>query len=122
MAQEPGFLAAAGSRLIQTVSLAAVCVVLVFSRQVPWLPFFAPLAFFMLILSVAMDTGWVARLFGHRLPAHLGKISYSVYLMHAPMLLIFGFVIRAAKAPGQVFLATSAFVATVIIVSHLTFF
>lgn len=120
-AQEPGFLAAAGSRFIQTASLAAVCVILVFSRQVPWLAFFAPLAFFILILSVALDSGWVARLFGHRLPAYLGKISYSVYLMHAPMLLIFGFVIRAAKGPGQVFLATSAFVVTVIVVSHLTF-
>jgi peptidoglycan/LPS O-acetylase OafA/YrhL len=119
--QRQEILASVSSNPVQILSLIFVGVILVYSRHEPWLAFLAPLAFFMLILSVSADTGWVAKFFGHRLPAYLGRISYSIYLMHAPTLLAFGFVIRAARGPAQFFLAAGTFVAAVILVSHLTF-
>ena len=120
-AQRPEILASISTTPVQVVSVIFAGVILVYSRHEPWLAFLAPLAFFMLILSVSADTGWVAKFFGHRVPAYLGRISYSIYLMHAPVLLGFGFVIRAARGPEQFLLAAGVFVATVILVSHLTF-
>lgn len=119
--RKPGILAYVTSGPVQTLSLISAGAILVYSRHDPWLAFLAPLAFFLLVLSVSSDTGWVARFFGHRVPAYLGRISYSIYLMHAPILLGYGVVIRAARGPTQVFLATGVFVVVVILVSHLTF-
>lgn len=119
--RKPEISAVASSVAVQTAALIGFVAILVFSRKVPWLAFLTPLILFALILSVASDTGWVARLFGHRLPAYLGKISYSIYLMHAPTLIIFGYLMRAARGPVQIALVACAFVATVILVSHLTF-
>jgi peptidoglycan/LPS O-acetylase OafA/YrhL len=120
-ARNARFLAAAASLPVQTAALLAAAVVLVGSRQAGWLAFFAPLTFLLLIVSVAADAGWVARLFGHRLPVYLGRISYSIYLMHAPLLLIFAYLMRAARGLLQVSMVAAGFYATLILVSHLTF-
>jgi peptidoglycan/LPS O-acetylase OafA/YrhL len=119
--QNARMFAIASARPVQILSLIAFAAILVFSRQLPWIAFFTPAVLFALILSVSSDTGWVASLFAHRLPAYLGKISYSIYLMHAPTLIIFGYLIRAAHGPGQVILVVCVFVATIIAVSHLTY-
>ncbi|HYA30720.1 MAG TPA: acyltransferase [Acidobacteriota bacterium] len=119
--QKPEISTIARSSVVQTTGLMGFIAILVLSRQLPWLAFLTPLVLFMLILSVSADTGWVARLFALRLPTYLGKISYSIYLMHAPTMIVFSYLIRAVHGRAQMLIVAGAFVATVIAVSHLTF-
>ncbi len=46
----------------------------------------ACLAFAVLILVMAQERGWLSRLLGHKLPVLFGEISYSIYLLHMPLL------------------------------------
>ena len=48
-----------------------------------------PVASGVLIVALAADVGPVARLLRHGAAFHLGRISYSVYLLHVPLLIAF---------------------------------
>ena len=64
-----------------------------------WLPPVADtllgLSFSLLLLLACVRGSWTGRLFAHRLPVWLGTISYSLYLIHLPILLSLGPTIRA---------------------------
>lgn len=114
-------LARLNSTSVQMLALLAVVLILIYSRKAPVLAFFTPFAFFLLIVSVASDRGAICAFLGNPFYAYLGRISYSIYLMHAPLLVIFAFLFRAAHDRFQVAVVSSLYVATILFVSTLTF-
>ena len=74
----------------------------------------------MLLFGLAIGGGWLARILSHPAADYLGKISYSTYILHVPVLWWFG---NAAQVryglPAPV--AALAYLGVVLIVSALTF-
>lgn len=50
---------------------------------------FVPLALAAALLALAWDKGWIARMLGARVPHWLGEVSYSTYLGHYFLLVLF---------------------------------
>jgi peptidoglycan/LPS O-acetylase OafA/YrhL len=71
----------------------------------------------LLIFCLASDTGVGARMLGKGWCVHLGAISYSIYLLHAPLLAAFGKL--SAGWNGGV--RTVLFLALLLAASELTF-
>lgn len=92
--------------------------------------FIAPVAF-IFVLGFAFDMGGVSRFMGRPILRYLGKISYSIYMVHilislcfliaAEMVLprLFGPLWNATQMPGDLILIP--YLALVIITSHFTF-
>lgn len=59
------------------------------STQYGVLAFVAPLAFAMLIGLLSGDKGIISNLLNSPIPQMLGRLSYSMYLLHMPLLLVF---------------------------------
>src|SRR5713226_4628312 len=62
-------------------------------------------AFFLLVCLVLASSNWVSRLFSWRPLVALGLMSYSLYLVHHPILKVLTYVIRTRlhAAPNEVF-------------------
>ena len=69
----------------QLSALAELAVAIVLCRSAPIGPLFG-----LLIFSLAFETGLISRALGGRWCVRLGTISYSIYLLHAPLLFAFG--------------------------------
>ncbi len=92
--------------------------------------FIAPIAF-IFVLGFSFDMGGVSRFMGTRVLRYLGKISYSIYMVHilislcfsiaAEMVLprLFGPLWNATQIPGSLLLIP--YLALVIFTSHFTF-
>ncbi|MCF6275786.1 MAG: acyltransferase [Robiginitomaculum sp.] len=92
--------------------------------------FIAPIAF-IFVLGFAFDMGAISRFMGTRILRYLGKISYSIYMVHilislcfsigAEMVLprLFGPLWNATQFPGDLMLIP--YLALVIFTSHFTF-
>lgn len=97
--------------------LSVVFIILARGKPVSDIDMFAPPVFMMLILVFGFDRGWVSRALGKTI--YLGKISYSIYLNHVPVIYLVFFLVKPEKY-GFVFCFTSAYVVT-LIVSHFTY-
>lgn len=71
------------------VAMLAVLAVLHLAGHVPPLTYAFPVLAGWLVSSVWTDTSRLARAFGAPMLVRLGALSYSVYMLHAPMLLFF---------------------------------
>jgi peptidoglycan/LPS O-acetylase OafA/YrhL len=84
------------ARRVSAAGIVGLLVMLLFASGLldvgaTWRGFVATAAGVMLLLGLmSNDTGPVARLFAHPLPAYLGRISYGTYLWHWPVLLVIG--------------------------------
>lgn len=82
--------------------------------------FLSPVIFALLVISLSSDTGPVASALRTAIPQRLGRLSYSVYLMHMPLLLIFEPRLNAAS--GGVFTVwLLAFLAALMLCAELTY-
>lgn len=71
--------------------LGLICLVFICSTSLfPTLTFVAPLIFALLVWSVSSDEGMLAGLCKLDMVQRLGTLSYSVYMNHATLLLLFG--------------------------------
>jgi peptidoglycan/LPS O-acetylase OafA/YrhL len=70
-----------------------------------------------LLFGLAIGGGWLARMLSHPAADYLGKISYSTYILHVPVLWWFGNVTHLLPAP----IAALAYLGVVLLVSALTF-
>ncbi len=79
---------------------------------------FVPAAFFTGLLGLTLSRGLMVRLLGAKLPHHLGEISYSTYMAHALLFILFkaAFVPKTGPQPG--WLALFGFLAVVLVVSE----
>ena len=71
--------------VLEPLSILAVAfIILVRHKPVSDMDMFAPPIFMLLILVFAFDKGWISRLLRRTL--YLGKLSYSIYLNHVPVI------------------------------------
>jgi peptidoglycan/LPS O-acetylase OafA/YrhL len=106
---------------LQVAGASMLALLFMFVDAYPALAFAFPAAFALLILSLSKDDGWLAGILMRRPFAVLGERSYSIYLMHMPLILIFE---NLAKRANGVFFSTLvlvAFAAVLIIVSGWTY-
>lgn len=66
--------------------LALAIIAAIFIQLSPHQYLLAPLGFSVAILIFAFERGLVSRILTTRIPLHLGLVSYSIYLMHMPVL------------------------------------
>jgi peptidoglycan/LPS O-acetylase OafA/YrhL len=106
---------------LQILGVAALILLFSFADAVPVIAFGFPFAFALLILSTCQDRGPLAEALKARPFQVLGTRSYSIYLLHMPLVLIFGnFARRATSIPASLLVVT-AFVATLVILSGWTY-
>lgn len=74
--------------IIQILASGAAIFVMSRSVTMPAYAFLAVFAFFVVVLTLAHDRGPLAVLLKARICQFLGKISYSIYLIHAPLVFI----------------------------------
>ncbi len=87
----------------------------------PALAFGFPFVFAILILSCCQDQGWLAALLKARPLQVLGERSYSIYLMHMPLLLFFENLVRRTDSSIARLAILAAFVAVLVLVSGWTY-
>lgn len=92
--------------------------------------FVAPLAF-LVVTTFALDRGAISDMLSHKIPAYLGKISYSIYMIHFPIAL--GFAVLTQQILPRVIgpdwntglvignILMIAYLAIVISISHVTY-
>ncbi len=81
---------------VDWAALAIVAIVFL-APESPVSPVLTPMAFVAVIMIFAGDHGPVSRLMQRPIPQHLGRISYSMYLVHFPLLAAMNGVLRAVE-------------------------
>lgn len=85
---------------------------------------FIPGCFAALILALALDGGWPARLLGSRVLHYLGEISYSTYLVHFLLFVVFKLAFVSASVSGtpQIGLAQLAAYLALVLAASVTLY
>jgi peptidoglycan/LPS O-acetylase OafA/YrhL len=82
-------LLAINATAMQVTALFALSALFMLVDHVPVAAFAFPVAFALLVIGLRDDTGLVAEALKPKLLQILGQRSYSIYLMHMPLLLVF---------------------------------
>lgn len=106
---------------LQFVSAAALALVFAVVDALPFASFFLPPIFALLILSICSDNGPLARMLAPRPLQVLGQRSYSIYLMHMPLVLLFENFARRIEGNAASIALLVAYVVTLVIVSGWTY-
>jgi peptidoglycan/LPS O-acetylase OafA/YrhL len=107
--------------LLQALGCLVLALLLLVVDALPAAAFFFPFVFASLVIAVSLDTGWLARLLNHPACQLLGQRSYSIYLMHVPLLLLFD---PFAKRSTGLFASTAVltvYLVTLLLVSGWTY-
>jgi peptidoglycan/LPS O-acetylase OafA/YrhL len=110
-----------GSTALQVAGLAALAALLSLNDTMPAVAFAFPFVFALLILSVCTDRGALAELLKLRPFQMLGRRSYSIYLMHMPLMLVFENIARRVNGPLSGAAVLLAYVAVLLILSGWTY-
>lgn len=105
----------------QAGAFLAMLLLFAFVDAVPALGFAFPLTFAALILSVHADRGWLARILQWRPFQILGERSYSVYLLHMPLVLFFENLAKRVDGPLAAGLVLVVYLGAVITLSGWTY-
>ncbi|MDO8300791.1 acyltransferase, partial [Lacisediminimonas sp.] len=89
-------------------------------RQPAW-AFAFPFAFALLVSGVSTDQGWLADALKTRPLQILGERSYSIYLLHMPLVMIFGNIAHRVESPSLRLAVLLSYVATLLILSGWTY-
>jgi peptidoglycan/LPS O-acetylase OafA/YrhL len=106
---------------LQSIGVLALILLFHFTDAVPLIAFGFPFAFALLILSTCQDRGPLAAMLKAKPFQVLGTRSYSIYLMHMPLVMVFGNLARRATSIPGGLLIMGAFVATLVIMSGWTY-
>ncbi|WP_019140841.1 acyltransferase family protein [Noviherbaspirillum massiliense] len=109
------------SSMLQIAGCLALFALLSLVDPFPWLAFVFPLCFALLILSVCTDQGWLAAILKRKPFQILGERSYSIYLLHMPLVLFFENIAKRVHdfLPSAAVLV--AYVAVLVVISGWTF-
>jgi peptidoglycan/LPS O-acetylase OafA/YrhL len=99
----------------------ALCILFAFADTLPEIAFAFPIAFAFLVLAISADTGPLPRALKLKLFQTLGQRSYSIYLMHMPLLLIFENLSKRAHGVMPLTAALLAYVVVLYVVSGWTY-
>jgi peptidoglycan/LPS O-acetylase OafA/YrhL len=108
-------------RMLQVPGLLALAILFSLQDAFPAVAFAFPLVFTVLILSVRSDQGFLARLFNLKPFQVLGQRSYSIYLMHMPLLLFFENIARRVDGIMLGIAVLVVFVIVLVVVSGWTY-
>jgi peptidoglycan/LPS O-acetylase OafA/YrhL len=106
---------------LQLGSLAAMLVLFSLVDTYPVVGFAFPLLFALLILSVCSDTGWLAGILKTGPFQLLGQRSYSIYLMHMPLILFFENIAKRVSGMIPSAIVLLLYVAVLIVISGWTY-
>jgi len=108
---------------IQAFALGGIGILLGFIERIPALAFLFPVLFTLLVFAISTDQGPVARFCRTRWMQVLGQRSYSIYLMHVPLNLLFIPVTNRleGRGPGFALAEDAAFAVILVLISGLTF-
>lgn len=109
------------SALLPLAALIALSLLLSIADAHPAAAFGIPFVFVALILSVCQDCGWLAVILKTHPLQMLGQRSYSIYLMHMPLLLIFENIAKRVNGVMASTLVVLAFVAVLLVISGWTY-
>jgi peptidoglycan/LPS O-acetylase OafA/YrhL len=101
---------------LQQPGLLVLAILFSFADTVPAIAFALPSVFAILILSMRSDQGILVDIFKSKPMQILGERSYSIYLMHMPLLLIFENMARRVDGAVGSILLVLVFVATLVVV------
>jgi peptidoglycan/LPS O-acetylase OafA/YrhL len=101
----------------------AIALVLVFSLvdTYPAVSFAFPFVFAILILSLRADNGWLAGVFASKPFQVLGERSYSIYLLHMPLVLFFENIAKRADGVFAGTIVTLTYAAVLVVISGWTY-
>lgn len=104
--------------LVGTVLL--IVLLALVDRQPAW-AFAFPFVFALLISGVCTDRGWLATALKTRPLQILGERSYSIYLLHMPLVMVFENFARRVESPALRLVVLLGFVATLLVLSGWTY-
>jgi peptidoglycan/LPS O-acetylase OafA/YrhL len=106
---------------LQLPALAVLTFLLLVVDAHPVVSFFFPLVFAVLILSIGHDGGFISYFLKPRMLQILGQRSYSVYLMHMPLLLLFENLVKRVDGIALSIAVLLLYVAVLVVVSGWTY-
>ncbi|MEN3294171.1 MAG: hypothetical protein V7642_3424 [Burkholderiales bacterium] len=106
---------------LQVAGAIALVAVLSLVDAHPAVSFLFPFVFALLILSLRVDGGWLAGILTRKPFQVLGERSYSIYLMHMPLVLFFENIAKRANGVMAGAIVMAVYAATLIIVSRWTY-
>ncbi len=106
---------------LQVAAVVVICMIFALLDTVPAAAFAVPFAFALLVFAISSDTGPVASALKPELIQRLGQRSYSIYLMHMPLLLLFENINKRATGPASLLLILAAYLAVLYSVSGWTY-
>ncbi len=106
---------------LQVLSLAGVAVLLLWVDAHPALAFAFPLVFALMIWSLSKDSGFLAKILLWPFFQMLGQRSYSLYMMHMPLLLLFDNVSRRVDGVAANVMLVVVYVWALCVVSGWTY-
>jgi peptidoglycan/LPS O-acetylase OafA/YrhL len=109
------------ARILQLAGLSALCLLFWLADAYPAAGFAFPAVFAILILSICNDQGPLAAFLSREPFQVLGQRSYSIYMMHMPLLLFFDYLTDRVESALAATLVLCLFVAVLLIVSGWTY-
>jgi peptidoglycan/LPS O-acetylase OafA/YrhL len=106
---------------LQVAGAVALAVMFALVDAYPAVSFSFPVIFAVLILSLCADNGWLAGILKRKPFLVLGERSYSIYLMHMPLVLFFENVAKRANGMLAGAVVLLVYAAVLIIVSGWTY-
>lgn len=109
------------TRLLQGVGLVLLALLFSFVDDNPALAFAFPFVFSILIIACCQDSGPLAAILNMRYLQMLGQRSYSIYLLHMPLILIFGNIAKRVDNLWSALAVVIVYVVTLVVISGWTY-
>jgi peptidoglycan/LPS O-acetylase OafA/YrhL len=106
---------------LQLAGLIALAMIFSLADTFPAASFAFPAVFALLILSVCNDTGFLAGILKRKPFQVLGQRSYSIYLMHMPLVLFFENIAKRVDGAMPSAIVLLAYITTLLVVSGWTY-
>ena len=110
---------------LQIIALTITLALIALTGRNPWISYGVPFLFALIIAMMALDRGSVVRRMLELKPLeHLGKRSYSIYMVHTPIATSMDFLFRRATGGGSIVLgnvAVAIYLVLVIATAELTY-
>jgi peptidoglycan/LPS O-acetylase OafA/YrhL len=109
--------------MAQVLSLVMICLLFGWVDKIHYAAFASPFIFALFVFSISTGEGTIAKIMGNDLLRVLGERSFSIYLLHVPLIWVFSPIIRTLALPNMiyVFFADLVFLVTLVFISDLSF-
>lgn len=109
------------ARLLQGIGLVLMAVLFASVDATPALAFAFPFVFAILILACCQDSGPLAAVLNTRPLQVLGQRSYSIYLLHMPLIMVFGNVAKRIDGLVANIALVAVYIGVLVVISGWTY-